>query len=80
MTMRRTLILTGLALGILLAASACTTYEGQTAIWRNWDHFKFSWKNMGAEGDKGDVTQGDISQAQQQKWWGEVIRPKDRPS
>jgi len=55
-----------LSVASVLILSGCggCSFWGNDAIWKNWDHFKFS-----AYGYK-SPTEKDAQQAQAQQWWG----------
>ncbi|MFB3818845.1 MAG: hypothetical protein ACE147_14370 [Candidatus Methylomirabilales bacterium] len=59
--------------GMLLSLSACAALEEtrkQGAHFATWQHMGYSlWR-----GTPKETTRQDIASAQQEKWWGEVVR------
>lgn len=69
----RTRVLAVLAVMLFLSLSACAALEEtrqQGAHFATWQHMGYSL----FRGNPQETTKQDIASAQQQKWWGEVVR------
>lgn len=71
--MRRRAMMTILTAAVLFAVSACADLQAEQ---KNGAHFA-SWQHMGYSlfrATPKETTKRDLVAAQQEKWWGEVIR------
>ncbi len=71
--MRKRAILAAMAAVLFLSLSACAALEEtrqQGAHFASWEHMGYSLMR----GTPQATTKKDVAEAQQQKWWGEVVR------